>query len=144
MTLETLYLPSCNRILQDENHRLSLLLLSALHQYCGVTLLEFQLPHLLLLYKLLSALCLISCFQLSCKCTTVTSESCLFCSCFLSTTSHFCTKYQCCYPPCFRKSLPHYQLLLSHFSPSRSQHFPGLPMQHCTKMLTTVHHSSLP
>lgn len=84
-------------------------LLSALHQYGLVTLSEFQLPHLLLLYESLSALCLIPCFQLSCKHTTVTSESCLFCSCFLSTTSHFCTKYRCCYPSCLQNSLPHYQ-----------------------------------
>lgn len=109
MSINTLYMPYCNRILQDENHRLSPLLLSTLHQYCLVTLSEFQLPHLLLLYESLSALCLIPWFQLSCRHTAVTSESCLFCSCFLSTTSHFCTNYQCSYPPCFQNSLPDYQ-----------------------------------
>lgn len=49
------------------------------------------------------------CFQLSCKCATVTSESCSVCSCFLSTASHFCTKFQSCYPSCFQNSFSHYQ-----------------------------------
>lgn len=105
MTLKALYFPYCNRILWDENQKISLLLLLAPHQYHFVTLSEFQLPHL----HFTSHSLLNPCFQLSCKCATVTSESCSVCSCFLSTASNFSIKFQSCYPSCFQNSFPHYQ-----------------------------------